>query len=141
MKCYTFSVNIWGISSAGRALHWQCRGQRFDPAMLHQRKKHLRKQVLFSMKFALRRVKYLRYEIHFVCEICSRIWFSRRILFHFLLQQKISQSVRIISHCVAIFHLMIYSYKFSIPFISDKIIYQTVIKVTLPVVEQHLKSN
>ena len=25
----------WGISSAGRALHWQCRGQRFDPAMLH----------------------------------------------------------------------------------------------------------
>ena len=25
-----------GISSAGRALHWQCRGQRFDPAMLHQ---------------------------------------------------------------------------------------------------------
>ena len=26
----------WGISSAGRALHWQCRGQRFDPAMLHQ---------------------------------------------------------------------------------------------------------
>ena len=28
----------WGISSAGRALHWQCRGQRFDPAMLHQSK-------------------------------------------------------------------------------------------------------
>ena len=27
---------IRGISSAGRALHWQCRGQRFDPAMLHQ---------------------------------------------------------------------------------------------------------
>lgn len=27
---------VWGISSAGRALHWQCRGQRFDPAMLHQ---------------------------------------------------------------------------------------------------------
>lgn len=26
---------IRGISSAGRALHWQCRGQRFDPAMLH----------------------------------------------------------------------------------------------------------
>ena len=28
----------WGISSAGRALHWQCRGQRFDPAMLHHNK-------------------------------------------------------------------------------------------------------
>lgn len=27
-----------GISSAGRALHWQCRGQRFEPAMLHQLK-------------------------------------------------------------------------------------------------------
>jgi hypothetical protein len=26
----------WGISSAGRALHWQCRGKRFEPAMLHQ---------------------------------------------------------------------------------------------------------
>ncbi len=26
----------WGISSAGRAPHWQCGGQRFDPAMLHQ---------------------------------------------------------------------------------------------------------
>ena len=25
----------WGISSAGRAPHWQCGGQRFDPAMLH----------------------------------------------------------------------------------------------------------
>ncbi len=29
----------WGISSAGRALHWQCRGQRFDPAMLHHKEK------------------------------------------------------------------------------------------------------
>lgn len=29
----------WGISSAGRALHWQCRGQRFDPAMLHHDEK------------------------------------------------------------------------------------------------------
>ena len=26
----------WGLSSAGRARHWQCRGQRFDPARLHQ---------------------------------------------------------------------------------------------------------
>lgn len=37
-KLYTLKVRItaWGISSAGRALHWQCKGQRFDPAMLHQ---------------------------------------------------------------------------------------------------------
>ena len=30
------SLLSWGISSAGRALRWQRRGQRFDPAMLHQ---------------------------------------------------------------------------------------------------------
>ena len=27
--------NMWGISSAGRALAWHARGQRFDPAILH----------------------------------------------------------------------------------------------------------
>ena len=26
---------IWGYSSAGRALEWHSRGQRFDPAYLH----------------------------------------------------------------------------------------------------------
>ena len=29
-------LNMWGISSAGRALAWHARGQRFDPAILHQ---------------------------------------------------------------------------------------------------------
>ena len=29
----------WGYSSAGRALAWHARGQRFDPAYLHQYKK------------------------------------------------------------------------------------------------------
>ena len=29
--------NTWGYSSAGRALEWHSRGQRFDPAYLHQR--------------------------------------------------------------------------------------------------------
>ena len=28
-------LNIWGYSSAGRALEWHSRGQRFDPAYLH----------------------------------------------------------------------------------------------------------
>ena len=28
---------IWGYSSAGRALEWHSRGQRFDPAYLHQK--------------------------------------------------------------------------------------------------------
>ena len=30
----------WGYSSAGRALDWQSRGQRFDPAYLHQKERH-----------------------------------------------------------------------------------------------------
>ena len=28
-------IYIWGYSSAGRALEWHSRGQRFDPAYLH----------------------------------------------------------------------------------------------------------
>ena len=32
--------NIWGFSSAGRALAWHARGHRFDPGNLHQNKKH-----------------------------------------------------------------------------------------------------
>ena len=28
-------TNIWGISSAGRALAWHARGHRFDPGILH----------------------------------------------------------------------------------------------------------
>ena len=36
--CYysACSENTWGYSSAGRALEWHSRGQRFDPAYLHQ---------------------------------------------------------------------------------------------------------
>ena len=32
----TARPNRWGYSSAGRALEWHSRGQRFDPAYLHQ---------------------------------------------------------------------------------------------------------
>src|SRR5699024_5991449 len=32
----TQSTPTWGYSSAGRALEWHSRGQRFDPAYLHQ---------------------------------------------------------------------------------------------------------
>ena len=35
-------TDIWGISSAGRALAWHARGQRFDPAILHQKSTALR---------------------------------------------------------------------------------------------------
>ena len=41
--CYTLycsereNTTGWGYSSAGRALDWQSRGQRFDPAYLHQK--------------------------------------------------------------------------------------------------------
>ena len=47
VPCYTIHCSertkqvqnelTWGISSAGRALDWQSRGQRFDPAILHQK--------------------------------------------------------------------------------------------------------
>jgi hypothetical protein len=33
-------TDIWGISSAGRALAWHARGHRFDPGILHQKEKH-----------------------------------------------------------------------------------------------------
>ena len=36
-------LNMWGISSAGRALAWHARGQRFDPAILHHNA-HIRTQ-------------------------------------------------------------------------------------------------
>ena len=35
-------TNIWGISSAGRALAWHARGHRFDPGILHQKSTVLR---------------------------------------------------------------------------------------------------
>ena len=35
---------IWGISSAGRALAWHARGQRFDSAILHQKSTVLRRK-------------------------------------------------------------------------------------------------
>ena len=35
---------LWGISSAGRALAWHARGQRFDPAILHQKSTVLRRK-------------------------------------------------------------------------------------------------
>ena len=41
---------IWGYSSAGRALEWHSRGQRFDPAYLHQR---VRKKACFREKTSL----------------------------------------------------------------------------------------
>ena len=28
-------LSFWAVSSAGRALQWHCRGQRFDPATVH----------------------------------------------------------------------------------------------------------
>ena len=40
-------VPVRGYSSAGRALDWQSRGQRFDPAYLHQKRGHPL-DVLFS---------------------------------------------------------------------------------------------
>ena len=36
---------IWGYSSAGRALEWHSRGQRFDPAYLHQKLERVKKNL------------------------------------------------------------------------------------------------
>ena len=35
-------IALWGYSSAGRALEWHSRGQRFDPAYLH----HIVKEIV-----------------------------------------------------------------------------------------------
>ena len=55
--------DIWGFSSAGRALAWHARGHRFDPGNLHQKEKHctemcgafLVSAVLNSLSHGLRR--------------------------------------------------------------------------------------
>ena len=55
--CYNTNVRrerpyerrIWGYSSAGRALEWHSRGQRFDPAYLHQNIEDIRKDVLYVL--------------------------------------------------------------------------------------------
>ena len=41
-KCWYYAHLFWGYSSVGRALAWHARGQRFDPAYLHQIKQGLR---------------------------------------------------------------------------------------------------
>ena len=46
---------IWGYSSAGRALEWHSRGQRFDPAYLHQQKK-----TVFRLSFFVGQIRDLR---------------------------------------------------------------------------------
>ena len=40
----TRNTPVWGYSSAGRALDWQSRGQRFDPAYLHQKRHDICRQ-------------------------------------------------------------------------------------------------
>ena len=35
LKLSAIADGLWGYSSAGRALEWHSRGQRFDPAYLH----------------------------------------------------------------------------------------------------------
>ena len=44
----SFKVFPRGYSSAGRALEWHSRGQRFDPAYLHQKAAKLSNKSLFS---------------------------------------------------------------------------------------------
>ena len=55
LKAYGIIYLVRGISSAGRALHWQCRGQRFDPAMLHQ-KQSVKSGLFFYAGFKLHKL-------------------------------------------------------------------------------------
>ena len=43
------NVPVRGYSSAGRALDWQSRGQRFDPAYLHQKERQLTLSLFFNV--------------------------------------------------------------------------------------------
>ena len=43
----------WGLSSAGRAPHWQCGGQRFDPARLHHPTKACKMFILQAFLFTM----------------------------------------------------------------------------------------
>ena len=58
----SFSCNIifvfWGYSSAGRALEWHSRGQRFDPAYLHHCKFWPRFCVAFGFSHAFSQTNY-----------------------------------------------------------------------------------
>ena len=72
----SFKVFPRGYSSAGRALEWHSRGQRFDPAYLHQKAAKLSNKSLFSSEnrdfsFARESVQ----AIHTVTypQICSRM--------------------------------------------------------------------
>ena len=44
-------LNIRGYSSAGRALDWQSRGQRFDPAYLHQKSSGFQSEMIENRNF------------------------------------------------------------------------------------------
>ena len=67
-KKYSAHPFIWGYSSAGRALEWHSRGQRFDPAYLHQTL-----SVLSILK------KPASYEAGFLC-LCRKTAFRNDIM-------------------------------------------------------------
>ena len=56
MLCYTMSCSR-GISAAGSAQHWQCWGQRFESAMLHQNKSESVRRFGFFVFSAAFRIK------------------------------------------------------------------------------------
>ncbi len=49
---YIYLVLQWAVSSAGRALQWHCRGQRFDPATVHHFKHYPAQKVSGSADFS-----------------------------------------------------------------------------------------
>ena len=56
---------MWGYSSAGRALDWQSRGQRFDPAYLHQKSSGFQSEMIGNRNFFI-----CIFRHHFRCDEC-----------------------------------------------------------------------
>ena len=84
----SFSCNIifvfWGYSSAGRALEWHSRGQRFDPAYLHHRLFWPRFCVAFGFSHAFSQTKNSG-SIPLISTTCKPALELRSGAFHFLL--------------------------------------------------------
>ncbi len=54
---HSFATTIWAVSSAGRALPWHGRGQRFDPVTVHHT------HILHTAGFVLLNIYFLRESI------------------------------------------------------------------------------
>ena len=75
--CIVHALTFWGYSSAGRALEWHSRGQRFDPAYLHQKQRPSGRFFRLVGIVGVKRVKAVRQASDRQTRVC-RCDFSRR---------------------------------------------------------------